>query len=78
MKKKLKINNTLIEKNRDLLEKPDFEQDHWSRTVEGIYKIEHDSITLMKWLIYYDRSYYDNMNYFDFMGFICKNLNEIS
>ena len=39
-----------------MLENPDFEQDNCSRTAEGIYKIEHDSIRLMKWLIYYDRS----------------------
>ena len=31
-------------------ENPDFEQDYWSRTAEGIYKIGHDSIRLMKWL----------------------------
>ena len=34
--KKLKINNTLIEKYKDMSENPDFEQDHWSRTAEGI------------------------------------------
>ena len=37
--KKLKIINTLIEKYKDLLKKSDFEQNHWSRTAEGIYKI---------------------------------------
>ena len=31
-----------------MLENPDFEQDHWSRTAEGIYKIGHDSIQFMK------------------------------
>ena len=61
-----------------MLENPDFEQDSWSRTAEGIYKIRHDSIKLMKWLIYNDRSYFDNMNYFDLMGSILKYLNEIS
>ena len=45
-----------------MLENPDFEQDYCSRTAEGIYKIRHDSIRLMKLLIYYDRSFYDNMN----------------
>ena len=59
-------------------ENPNFEQNYWSRTAEGFYKIGHDSIRLMKWLVYYDRSYYDNMNYFDLMGSICKYLNEIS
>ena len=32
---KLKINNTLIEKYKDMLENPNFEQDYWSRTAEG-------------------------------------------
>ena len=68
--KKLNKNNILIEKYRDMLENPDFEQDYWSRTAIGIYKIRHDSIILMKWLIYHDRCYYDNMNYFDLMGSI--------
>ena len=76
--KKLKINNILIEKYKDILENPNFEQDHWSRTAEGNCKIGYDSIRSMKWLIYYDRSYYDNMNYFDLMGSICNYLNEIS
>ena len=30
-----------------MLENPDFEQDYWSGTAEGIYIIEHDSIRLM-------------------------------
>ena len=61
-----------------MLENPDFQQDHWSQTAEGIYKIGNNSIRLMKWLIYYDRSYYDKMNYFHLTGSICKSLNEIS
>ena len=61
-----------------MLEKPDFEEDYWSRTAESLYKIGHDSIRLMNRLIYYDRSYYDTMNYFDLLGSICKNSNEIS
>ena len=32
----------------------------------------------MKWLIFYDKSFYDNMNYIDLMGSVCKHLNEIS
>ena len=39
-----------------MLEKPDFEQDFYSGTAMGIYKIGHDSIRIMKWLAYYDRS----------------------
>ena len=75
--KKLKINNILIEKYKDLLENPDFEQDYWSSAAIGIYKIGHDSIRLMKWISYYDRSYYENINYYDLMGSICNQLNEI-
>ena len=70
--KKLKINNTLIEKYKDMLLNPDFEQTYWSRTATGIYKIGHDSIRLMKWICYYDRSFYENINYYDLMGSICK------
>ena len=55
-----------------MLEKPIFEQDYWSKTATGIYKIGHGSIRLMKWLIYYGRSFFDNMNYFDLRGSICK------
>ena len=59
-----------------MLENPDFEQNYWSRIAETVYKIGHHSIRLMKWLIYHDRSYYDNRNYFDLMGSLCKYLNE--
>ena len=45
--KKLKINNILFEKYKDLLKNPDFEQNSWSRTATGVYKIGHDSIRLM-------------------------------
>ena len=71
---KLKINNTLIEKYKNTLENPNFEQIYWSRTSTGIYKIGHDSIRLMKWICYYDRSYYANLNYYDPMGSLCKYL----
>ena len=69
---KLKINNTLIEKYKNMLENSDFEKDYWSRTATGIYKIGHDSIRLMKWICYYDRSYYENINYYDLMGSLCR------
>ena len=61
-----------------MIENPDFEQNHWSRTAEGIYKIGHDSIRLMKGICYNDRSYYENINFYDLMGSICNHLNEIS
>ena len=76
--KKLKINNKLINIYKNMIKNPDFEQNYWSRTATGIYKIGHDSIRLMKWICFYDRSYYENINYFDLMGSICKFLKMIS
>ena len=70
--KKVKINNTLIEIYKDMLENSDFEQIFWSETAIGVYKIGHDSIRLMKWICYYNRSYYENNNYHDMMGSVCK------
>ena len=61
-----------------MLENLDFEQNDWSRTAEGIYKIGRDSIRLTKWIFYYDRSYYENINYYDMMGSVCKYSNKIS
>ena len=76
--KKLKLNNILIENYKDMTINPDFEQDYWSRTARSIYKVGHDSVRLMKWICYYDRSYYENINYYDLMSSVCKHLNEIS
>ena len=76
--KKIKINNNLIEKYKNMLENSDFEQDYWSRTAQGVYKIGHDTIRIMKWICYYDRSFYENINYYDLMASVCKHLNEIS
>ena len=59
---KLKINDILIEKYKDMLEDLDFEQDYYSRTAKGIYKTGHDSIRLTKCLNKYNRSYHDNLN----------------
>ena len=69
--KKLKTNSSLIEIYKDMLKNPNFEQNYWSRTAKGIYKIGHESIRLMKWICYYIRSYYTNINYFDMMASIC-------
>ena len=76
--KELKINNILIKKNRDMLENPIFEQNKYSLTSTGIHRIAHDSIRLLKWIWYSDRSNYENNNYYDLMGSICKYLNEIT
>ena len=72
--KKLKINYNLIEIYKDMLVNPDFDQNYWSRTAKGIYKIGHDSIRLRKWICYYDRSYYENINYNDLKDSVCKYL----
>ena len=48
-----------------------FEQNYWSKSSKGIYKIGHDSIRLMKWICYYDRSFYENINYYDLMSSVC-------
>ena len=57
-----------------MIKNPDFEQDYWSKTATGVYRIVHDSNRIMKWSIHYDRSYFDNMNNFNLMGSICKYL----
>ena len=74
--KKLKLNNILIEIYKDKLKNQDFEQNYWSGTAEGIYKIGNDSIRLLKRICYYDRSYYENINYYDMMGSVLKTLKE--
>ena len=75
---KLKINNMLIEKYKNMLENPDSEQNYWSTTAKGIYRIGHDSIRLMKWICYYDRSYYENVNYYNLMGSVGRYIFEIT
>ena len=37
---------------------------------KSFYKIGHGCIKLMKWICYFDRSYYENKNYYDLMGSI--------
>ena len=61
-----------------MLENPNFEQNKYSITSTGIYKITHDSISLMKCICYYDRSNYENFIYYDLMGSVCKYLKEVS
>ena len=60
-----------------MLESPNLEQDYWSRTAEGVYKIGQDSDRFKKWLASYGRSYYENINYYDQMGSVLYYLNEI-
>ena len=63
-----------------MLENPNLEQNLYSITSTSIYKLAHDFIRLIKWICYYDRSYYENLNYYDLIGSICKYLilNDIS
>ena len=51
-KVKLKMNNILIEKYKKMLDFLDFEQNHYSLNSTGFYRIGHDSIGLLKWLVY--------------------------
>ena len=76
--KKLKINNVLIEKYKNMLANWDFEQNCWSRTATDFYKIGHDCVRLMKFICFYDRSFIEDINYFDMMASVCKHLYEIS
>ena len=63
---------------KDMLLIPNFEQNKYSITSTGIYKIGHDSIRLLKSICYYDRSYYVNINYYDLMGSICRYIIDIT
>ena len=56
---------------------PDFEQNYFSLTAKGIYRLGHDSIRLLIWIAYYDE-YFEIIDYFDLMGSILKHLNERS
>ena len=56
LKNKLKVKNELIEKHKNMNE--DFEQNSYSNSAAGIYKIGHVSIRIMKWLAYYDKVKY--------------------
>ena len=44
--KKLKTNNILIEKYKYMLKIPDFEQNHYSGTSQGVYKTGHENLGL--------------------------------
>ena len=61
-----------------MLENSDFEQNHWSRTAKGTYKIGHDCTRFMKFICYFDRSYYEKINYYDLMGSLCRYITDIT
>ena len=60
-----------------MIKNPEFVQTYWSKTAEGIFKNGHDRFRLMKRLAYFDRSFYENINYYDLMGSICTNIREV-
>ena len=55
----------------------DSEQNHYSLTAKGIYRIGHESKRLIKRMAYYDK-YYENINYFHLMASVLSCLHEIS
>ena len=62
----------LTEKYKNIIENLDFEQNKYSLTSTGINKIALDSIRLLNWICYYDRSYYEIIYYYDMMGSLCR------
>ena len=62
-----------------MLKNLDYEQNISSIISTGIYKIGLDSVRLMKWICYYEKSFHENINYLDLIGSVCKYLiiNEI-
>ena len=75
--KKLKLNNILIEKYKDIIKSLDLKQNYFSRTSTGIDNFGDVSFRIKKWLAFYDRSYYVNIIYYDLMRSVLKILNEI-
>ena len=71
--KKLKINNILIEKYKDMLKNPNFEQNKYSITSTGVYRIGQDSIRLRKCICYYDRSNYEDIKNIMILWFLFVN-----
>ena len=54
----------------------DSAQNYYSTAVTSKQKIGHDSIRKMKCLACFNKSYYENINYFDLMGSILNYLIE--
>ena len=46
-------------------EYPNFEQNFFQEQLKVYYKIGHDSFKLLTWLAYYDRSFSENIYYFN-------------
>ena len=60
--KKLKTNNISIENYEKMMKVPDFEQNYYSRTAIGNFRIGHVIIRIVTWLAYHDKNY-GNINY---------------
>ena len=43
-----------------MLKNPNFGQNKYSKTSVGINKNGYDGIRFLKWICYYDRSFYEN------------------
>ena len=74
----MKINKILKQKNKGMKENPDFEQNYYSKSSEGIFRTGHDSVRLMKWLDFYGRSCYENIIHYDIIFTVLIFLNETS
>ena len=64
----IKKKNVLIENYKTMKKNPDFEQNYYSETAEGIHKVSQYSIRIMKLLCYADRPYYESVNNFVLMA----------
>ena len=65
---KLKTNIILIKKDKDANDYLDFEQNQFSGTATGIYKIGHVSVRLMKWLASLDGFFIEKIKCYDLMA----------
>ena len=54
-----------------------FEQNYYSRTAKGIYRIGHNGARFFNWMAYYEK-HYENNHYFVLMGNVLSALNEVS
>ena len=66
------INNKKLNINKELVEicyvmDGNFEQDYYSRTAAGSYRIGHGSIRLLEWMAFYD-IYYEKLKFFDLLA----------
>ena len=62
-KRKMKINNILIENFKVTKKNPGFEQYYHCRTSVGINKIGFESLRLKDWLFHYDTCFYENITF---------------